>query len=46
MHGFLTAVYLVGIINRQRATLLHLGYDSWIVVIGYFGGMALLYLLR
>jgi cation:H+ antiporter len=42
----LTAVYLVGIINRQRATLLHLGYDSWIVAIGYFGGMALLYLLR
>lgn len=42
----LTAVYLLGILNRRPATLLRLGYDSWILALGYFGGMALLFHLR
>jgi cation:H+ antiporter len=42
----LTAIYLVGMLERRDRTLLRLGYDSIAVVFTYAAGLVLLYALR
>lgn len=42
----LTAVYLIGIVERQDRTALRMGYDSLLVLVLYAGGVVLLYTLR
>lgn len=41
-----TAVYMVGLIERRKKTVLGMGVDSAVVLLLYFGGMLLLYNLR
>lgn len=41
-----TAVYLVGLVERPRRVVLGMGVDSLVVLILYFGGVFLLYTLR
>ena len=41
-----TAVYVVGLIERRRRTVLGMGVDSAVVLLIYVGGMLLLYNLR
>jgi cation:H+ antiporter len=42
----LTAVYLVGLLERRDRTFLRMGYDSLAVLFLYVGGLAVLYQLR
>lgn len=42
----LTAVYLTGLVLRRRAVFLRLGFDSWLVLLFYAAGLAVLYGLR
>lgn len=42
----LTAVYLMGLIERKDRTILGLGYDSFAVLVLYAGSLAVMYLLR
>jgi cation:H+ antiporter len=42
----LTAIYLVGMLERRDRTLLRMGYDSIAVVLTYAAGLVLLYALR
>jgi cation:H+ antiporter len=42
----LTAIFLVGLLERRDRTLLRMGYDSLAVVLVYLGGLILLYLRR
>lgn len=41
-----TAVYLVGLLERRKRVVLGMGMDSLVVLILYFGGVSLLYTLR
>jgi cation:H+ antiporter len=41
-----TAVYIAGLVERKDRTLARMGYDSLVVVLLYFGGLAVLYTLR
>lgn len=44
MHGIiLTSIFLVGILIRNKKVVLHIGYDSLIILLVYLGGIALLY---
>lgn len=42
----LTMIYVIGLVERRDKVILRMGYDSLIVLIVYFGGLALLYQLR
>lgn len=42
----LTAIYLVGMLERRDRTVLRMGYDSFAVVLTYFAGLGLLYAQR
>lgn len=42
----LTAIYLVGLIERRDRTVLHMGWDSLAVVLVYGVGVSVLYTLR
>ncbi len=42
----LTAIYLVGMLERSDRTLLRMGYDSLAVVLAYSAGLGLLYAQR
>jgi cation:H+ antiporter len=42
----LTAVYLVGMIERRDRTVLRIGIDSLIAIVSYLGGLVVLYQLR
>lgn len=42
----LTAIYLAGLVLRQRRSYLRLGIDSWAVLVVYAAGIAFLYTLR
>jgi cation:H+ antiporter len=42
----LTAVYLAGLVERRRKTVFRMGIDSVIVLLGYSGGMVVLFFLR
>jgi cation:H+ antiporter len=42
----LTSVYLIGLMIRGSRTTLRLGWDSWLVLLVYAGGIALLYNLE
>ncbi|MHA1158499.1 MAG: sodium:calcium antiporter, partial [Alphaproteobacteria bacterium] len=42
----LTAIYVIGLINRRNRTILRMGYDSALVVVVYFGGLLLLNSVR
>jgi cation:H+ antiporter len=42
----LTAIYLVGMLERRDRTVLRMGYDSIAVVLTYAGGLVLLYAQR
>jgi len=42
----LTALYLIGMLERRDRTILRMGYDSVAVIVAYFGGVAVLYGLR
>jgi cation:H+ antiporter len=42
----LTAIYLVGMLERRDRTLLRMGYDSIAVVLTYAAGLVLLYVQR
>jgi cation:H+ antiporter len=42
----LTAIYLVGMLERRDRTVLRMGYDSIAVVLTYFAGLVLLYAQR
>ncbi len=42
----LTAIYLVGMLERRDRTLLRMGFDSIAVVLAYAGGLVLLYAQR
>lgn len=41
----LTAIYLIGMIERRDRTIFRMGYDSLLVLLGYAGGVVLLYRL-
>jgi cation:H+ antiporter len=41
----LTAIYLIGMIERRDRTVFRMGYDSLLVLLGYAGGVVLLYSL-
>lgn len=43
---FVTALYLIGMIERRDRTIIHMGVDSLAVIIVYFSGLVLLYQLR
>jgi cation:H+ antiporter len=42
----LTAIFLVGVVERRDRTILRMGYDSLAVLIFYGVGLVLLYNLR
>lgn len=42
----LTALFQAGLAERRDRSLMRMGYDSILVIIVYFGGIALLYTLR
>jgi cation:H+ antiporter len=42
----LTAIYLIGLLERDDRTMFNMGYDSVAVLAVYFGGLALLYFVR
>ncbi|MEX0405585.1 sodium:calcium antiporter [Aquibium sp. LZ166] len=42
----LTAIFMVGIVERRDKTILRMGYDSLLVLVAYIGGVAILYTLR
>jgi cation:H+ antiporter len=42
----LTAIYLVGLLERENRTILGIGYDSFAVLCVYAAGLGLLYLAR
>jgi hypothetical protein len=42
----LTAVYLAGFVERPHKTMLRMGIDSIVVLVGYCGGLVLLFFLR
>lgn len=47
LHGvILTTIYLTGIAIRSRRTVLRLGIDSWLIIIVYLLGIALLYTIK
>ena len=42
----LTALFLVGLIERRDQTRMRLGYDSWTAILLYMAGIAVLYTIR
>jgi cation:H+ antiporter len=42
----LTAIYLIGLLERDDRTMFNMGYDSVAVLAVYLAGLVLLYLAR
>jgi len=44
--ALMSAVYIVGLVERRDRTILRMGWDSAVVLVLYLGGLAVLYSLR
>lgn len=42
----LTAIYVVGLLDRRSSNIFRVGYDSFVVIVVYFGGLVLLNAVR